>query len=107
MKDLKPEFKACCLNKWDPHQINITDIGKVGKNYVILAENDKGPQIVEHNNTLAVQFTVERKYLETVKLLNNFITRMSEDIKVIFVYYEIRLSTELAQKLEIITNLVQ
>ena len=43
------------------------------KNYTVLAESERGPQIVEHRNTLAVQFHISSKYLETVKALENFI----------------------------------
>jgi len=82
LKDIKQEFKVTCLNKWDPHSVNISDIAKVGKNYITLAESDKGPQIIEHNNSIAVQFIIDERYPETIKLLCNFITKMSEEIKV-------------------------
>lgn len=77
------EFKTCCLNKWDPHPVNIACIGSVGRNYTTLAESVRGPMVVEHNNTLAVQFVVDsQRYPETAQIISNFVARKMEEVKV-------------------------
>lgn len=80
LKGIEAEFKANCLNKWNAHSVNITNIAVVRRNYTILAECSKGPIIVEHNNTLAAQFTVDPNYPETVKMLKNFVRKKVADL---------------------------
>ena len=77
MKGLKSrEFLVTNLNQWDPHPLNITKnhISKVQSNYDVLATTKKrGPQIVEHFNTIAFQFQISKNFPETTQLLKNFI----------------------------------
>jgi hypothetical protein len=56
MEGLPQEFVVDNRNTWDPHPINITNMAVIEKNYVTLAESDRGPQVATHFNTLAVQF---------------------------------------------------
>jgi len=74
-KEIRSKFKVNCLNKWEAHPINITNIAILAKNYTILAECSKGPIIIEHNNALAVQFSIDPNYSETVQILKNFLRR--------------------------------
>lgn len=74
------EFVALSKNAWDPHPVNITHIGSVLQNYHTLATSDRGPQVVEHRNTIAVQFHVDPKYKESVAILENFVSNKIEAI---------------------------
>jgi hypothetical protein len=39
-----------------------------------LAEGERGPQISEHYNTVAIQFPIRSKHPNTFRILQNFIT---------------------------------
>lgn len=79
VRDLSPEFRARCTNIWEPHPVNLVNIRSVGENYRLVADSDRGPQIVTHENTLAVQFHVSHRYPETMQVLRNFVfTKLSE-----------------------------
>jgi len=80
LKEIGTEFKVNCLNDWHIHPINITNIF-MGKNYTTLVESSKGPIIIEHNKTLAAQFSVDPRYPETIKILNNFLRKKILDLK--------------------------
>lgn len=82
LREIKSEFKVCSLNKWNAHPINITNISLVGRNYTILAESMRGPQIIEHKNTFALQFQITSKCSESIQILNNYIVKRTEDLKV-------------------------
>jgi hypothetical protein len=83
VRDLKRIFKVNSAHKWDPHPINITKIAAVYHNYSTIADSDRGPVIAEHDHTLALQFTLGPRYPESIAILHNFISKMSEDIKAI------------------------
>lgn len=42
-------------------------------NYETIVESKKGAEAIEHKNTIAVQFHVDKHYESTIQLLNNFI----------------------------------
>ena len=73
MEGLPQEFVVDNRNTWDSHPINITNMQLIEKLYDMLAESDRGPQVATHQNTLVVQFQVEAKYLETVRILANYV----------------------------------
>ena len=81
-KGLPKEFVVDAKNKWDPHpvQSSKTSYSIVKRSYETLAESDRGPLIVTHENTCCVQFQLSRKYRETVKILSNFIARTVQEI---------------------------
>ncbi len=39
------------------------------KSYTTLVEGPKGPQVIEHLNTICTQFPIKLKHKETVKIL--------------------------------------
>eukprot|EP00826_Nyctotherus_ovalis_P047926 TRINITY_DN5590_c0_g4_i1.p1 TRINITY_DN5590_c0_g4~~TRINITY_DN5590_c0_g4_i1.p1 ORF type:complete len:320 (+),score=91.44 TRINITY_DN5590_c0_g4_i1:156-1115(+) len=82
MVGLPQKFLVLAKNAWDPHPVNVTQAGVVGPNYHTLAENEKGPSIVEHKNTLATLFHINPKYAETIQILNNFVTHKITLIRV-------------------------
>ncbi|CDW75232.1 UNKNOWN [Stylonychia lemnae] len=73
LQQLPQEFVVDNHNSWDPHPVNITNIQQIQTNYDTLAESERGPQIVQHMNTVAVQFHIDRKYKESLTVLQNFI----------------------------------
>ena len=83
LRGLKMEFKTSQKNKWDPHPINIQEnaAGYIGNNYFVLAESDKGPQIVEHNNTIATQFHLDPIYSQSIQILDNFVKLLISNIQ--------------------------
>ncbi len=49
--------------------------------YDILAESDKGPQIAEHMNHIATQFHIDKEYIHSVKIIENFVKAKIETIQ--------------------------
>ncbi len=80
LRGLPQEFKVFARNRWDPHPVNITNLAVVRENYRILVESERGPQIIEHENALAIQFVVSPKYPESVQVLANFVRKRALDI---------------------------
>ncbi len=72
LKHLPLEFVACNKNSWDPHPINLTK-AEVGAKSTTLVESDRGPVISTHMNTLACQFHLDKRYKETLVVIDNFI----------------------------------
>ena len=79
-KDIDPEFIVDVINLWDPHPVRTTSIHIVKKKFDTMAETNRGPLIAVHQNTCCCQFTIDRKYRETVTILRNFIVQMAEEI---------------------------
>ena len=68
-KNVYHEFIVENKNEWVPHTVSIANLETVLKNYTILADGPKGPQITEHNNTICTQFPILKKHKETVNIL--------------------------------------
>ena len=75
---MQREFVAINESMWDPHPIGMKTTSAYDINYTIIAESEKGPEVIEHLNTIAVQFHIEKKYSATVELLNNFVNKKFE-----------------------------
>lgn len=71
------QFTVEPRNSWDVHPINITtsNYDSVQTNYVTLADCPRGPMIAEHQNCIALQFPLNMKYKETIRVLHNFVER--------------------------------
>mmetsp|Transcript_7935 Transcript_7935/g.15428 ORF Transcript_7935/g.15428 Transcript_7935/m.15428 type:complete len:620 (-) Transcript_7935:28-1887(-) len=67
------EFLVPNLNAWDVHPINATEKENV---FTVLAESERGPQIIIHQNFVGVQFHVNPRYPETLDVLRNFVMHM-------------------------------
>jgi hypothetical protein len=61
--------------------VSITNHNIIKKNYDIIAESEKNPVIIEHFNTVAVQFYVTNTYPESVMILRNFIKHKMSEIQ--------------------------
>jgi len=82
VKDIPLKFKVYSANTWDPHPINISDINTIHSNYRILADSNRGPQIIEHELSICTQFDISTKYPETILLLKNYICKQIKDVYV-------------------------
>jgi len=91
---LPKKFLVLEKNAWDSHPVNVTQADIVGSNYHTLADNERGPNIIEHKNTLATLFHVNPKYPETVQILTNFAIHIVNLIRVLL-YLSIRVMEEL------------
>lgn len=67
------EFLVPNLNAWDVHPTNATEKDNV---FTVLAESERGPQIIIHQNFVGVQFHINSKYPETLEVLRNFVVHM-------------------------------
>lgn len=75
------DFVAINESLWDAHPIKMATTTLNETNYVTIADSDNGPEIVEHKNTVAVQFHVDSKYEATIKIMNNYIDNKFEFIR--------------------------
>lgn len=82
LKGLPLKFKALAGNTWDAHAVNLGAAETVRSNYRILAENDRGPQVVEHEKCVCTQFDISSKCPETVQMLKNFLCKHLPEIYV-------------------------
>ncbi len=79
-KDIPPEFVVDVVNLWDPHPVRTTSINIVKEKLNIMAESNRGPLIALHQNACCCQFSIDRKYRETVTILGNFIQQKVDEI---------------------------
>lgn len=84
MGGVSQKFLVGKRNAWDPHPVNVTQVGLVGPNCFTLADNDKGPNVLEQRNSLATLFHIENKYPETGIILSNFVRHYTMLIQVLF-----------------------
>jgi hypothetical protein len=80
VKSMDKQFAAINESMWDPHPIGLSSTPAYEVNYVTIADSERGAEVVEHRNTIAVQFHIDKKYLATVQLLHNFIDKKFETI---------------------------
>lgn len=78
VENLESEFVAINESLWDPHPVGLATSSPWEVNYSAIAESERGPEIVEHKNTMATQFHIETKYEATIKLLQNFVDKKFE-----------------------------
>ena len=64
------EFLAFTTSTWYAHEFCVKNPKLQLK---ILCESDKGPAVIEHGNSIACNFHICKKYIFTIKLLENFI----------------------------------
>ena len=77
---MQQDFLIDAGNIWDPHPVNldVSYVGVVTSNYVILAESSRAAVVATHKLTVATQFCLNKIYKESVQLLSNFIQRIVE-----------------------------
>lgn len=76
--DLPVEFVAFTSLTWFPHFFNVSF-----KKYQfkVICQCDKGPVVIEHENSVGVAFHPQVNYLETVKILENFVNKKFQEIQ--------------------------
>lgn len=53
VSDIESEFVAINESMWDPHPIGLSSAAANQVNYSTIAESERGPEVVEHMNTIA------------------------------------------------------
>ena len=76
--DLPVEFVAFTSLTWFPHFFNV-NFKKY--QFKVICQCDKGPVLIEHENSVGVAFHPQIHYVETVKMLENFINRKFQEIQ--------------------------
>lgn len=78
LNDLPVEFVAFTTLTWFPHFFNVSF-----KKYQfkVICQCDKGPVVIEHENSIGVAFHPQVNYVETVKILENFISKKFQDVQ--------------------------
>ena len=76
--DLPVEFVAYTTLTWFPHFFNVSF-----KKYQfkVICQCDKGPVVIEHENSIGVAFHPQVNYIETVKILENFVNKKFQEIQ--------------------------
>ena len=77
-ENLPLEFIATTSMTWFPHFLNVL---KQSLQYKILCECEKGPVVIEHNNSTGVIFHIMDKYKDTVLFMENFIKNKFNEIQ--------------------------
>ena len=79
-KSVPGEFVVDAQNTWDPHPVNITKLNVVNMPYETMAESDRGPMLALHMNSLCTQFSLDRKYKESVQIFKNFVEQKMHEV---------------------------
>lgn len=77
-EQVEKEFLICSKSPWNIHTFNFLNKEKT---FTVLAENQKGPVIIEMKNLIAVLFEVSNKYYNTITILSNYIKNTIKLIK--------------------------
>lgn len=89
-QDVASKFLSPLENNWDIHTFSFTNKDKVEglgewmsrvQQFVVLAESDEGPSVLEFKCFLSTVFEIDQKYGETLKIINNFILHALRLIK--------------------------
>ncbi len=71
--DLSSQYLVLHDNLWDVHPVNLTYVSYIKRNYTTLSDCDRGPEVVEHDNSIAMQSNVSKTYPQTIAILRNFV----------------------------------
>ena len=77
-ENLPLEFIASTSMTWFPHFFNVLD---QTLQFKILCESEKGPVVIEHNNSTGVLFHIINKYQDSVHFMENFIKNKFYEIE--------------------------
>ena len=78
LTNLPVEFVAFTSLTWFPHFFNVS-FRKY--QFKVICQCDKGPVVIEHENSVGVAFHPQVNYLETVKILENFISKKFQEVQ--------------------------
>ena len=72
------EFMAICTLEWYPHYVNVT---AKKLQFKTICQSERGPIVLEHENTIGVAFHAQEKFMDSVKILKNFINKKFNEVK--------------------------
>ena len=72
------EFIGICSLEWFPHFVNV--IAKKFQ-FKTICQSEKGPIVIEHDNTIGVAFHSQEKLSDSMKILENFIKKKFNEVK--------------------------
>jgi len=72
------EFMAICTLEWYPHYVNVT---AKKLQFKTICQSERGPIVLEHENTIGVAFHAQERCMDSVKILKNFINKKFNEVK--------------------------
>ena len=72
------EFIGICSLEWFPHFINVS---AKKFQFKTICKSEKGPIVLEHENTIGVAFHAQEKFIDSAKILKNFIFKNFNEVK--------------------------
>ena len=78
LKNCSSEFVAYCSLEWFPHFINVSS---KKYQYKIICKSNRGPCVIEHENTVGVLFHPNKKFWDSSFILANFIEKKFDEVK--------------------------
>ena len=78
LKNCSSDFNAFCSLEWFPHFINVTS---KKLQYKIICQSNRGPSVIEHENTVGVIFHPNPRYWDSAFVLKNFINNKFNEVK--------------------------
>ena len=78
VKNCPIEFIGICSLEWFPHFVNVT---AKKLQFKTICQSDRGPVVIEHENSIGVAFHSEEKFQDSVKILENFIRKKFNEVK--------------------------
>ena len=78
LNNLPVEFSAFTTLTWFPHYFNVSF-----KKYQfkVICQCDRGPVVIEHEQSVGVAFHPQHNYPETIKILENFIYKKFQEVQ--------------------------
>ena len=78
LKKCSSDFNAFCTLEWFPHFINVTS---KKLQFKIICQSNRGPSVIEHENTVGVIFHPNPRYWDSAYVLKNFINNKFNEVK--------------------------
>ena len=78
VENLPLEFIANTSLTWFPHFFNVNNLAFQFK---VICESEKGPIVIEHQNSTGVLFHINEKYKDTVTFMENFIRNKFNEVQ--------------------------
>ena len=72
------EFIGISTLEWFPHFVNVT---AKKLQFKTICQSEKGPIVIEHDNSIGVGFHSQEKFRDSVKILENFIKKKFNEVK--------------------------
>lgn len=73
LKSVPTPFVASNESLWNAHDVELSSTSALEVNYERLVDSSKSHEVIAHKNTIAMQFHIDKKYHETIVILDNFI----------------------------------